>query len=125
VRCRSLEQIETLARRLDGQLTATVHGTDEDLATAHDLLAMLATKAGRLIVNGWPTGVEVCHAMQHGGPWPATSDSRFTSVGSADLERFIRPDCYQDEPQTLLPDALKDGNPLGIMRLVEGFASHH
>ena len=85
----------------------------------------VATKAGRLIVNGWPTGVEVCHAMQHGGPWPATSDARFTSVGSAALERFIRPVCYQDVPQSLLPDALKDGNPLGILRLVEGSAGLH
>lgn len=125
VECRSAEQLEALARRLDGQLTATVHGTTEDLVTTAGLLGVLATKAGRLIVNGWPTGVEVCHAMQHGGPWPATSDSRFTSVGSAALERFIRPVCYQDVPQSLLPDALKDGNPLGIMRMVEGSAGRH
>lgn len=125
VKCRSADQFGALAQRLEGQLTATVHGTDEDLATAHHLVAILATKAGRLIVNGWPTGVEVCHAMQHGGPWPATSDSRFTSVGSAALERFIRPVCYQDVPPSLLPDALKDGNPLGIMRLVEGIADRH
>lgn len=125
VKCRSADEVEALAQRLEGQLTATVHGTNEDLATAQHLLAILATKAGRLIVNGWPTGVEVCHAMQHGGPWPATSDSRFTSVGSAALERFIRPVCYQDVPQSLLPDALKDGNPLGIMRLVEGVADRH
>jgi alpha-ketoglutaric semialdehyde dehydrogenase len=125
VKCRSTEQLEALARHCDGQLTATVHGTTEDLTTAGDLFGILATKAGRLIVNGWPTGVEVCHAMQHGGPWPATSDARFTSVGSAALERFVRPVCYQDVPQSLLPDALKDGNPLGIMRLMEGVAGRH
>jgi NADP-dependent aldehyde dehydrogenase len=125
VATRSPEQMESLARRIDGQLTATVHGTAEDLATAGGLLDILATKAGRLIVNGFPTGVEVCHAMQHGGPFPATSDSRFTSVGSAALERFIRPVCYQDVPPSLLPDALKDGNPLGIMRLVEGVFGRH
>ncbi len=125
VKCHSTEQLATLARGLDGQLTATIHGTSEDLSTAGDLLAILAAKAGRLIINGWPTGVEVCHAMQHGGPWPATSDARFTSVGSAALKRFIRPVCYQDVPQSLLPDALKDGNPLGIMRMVEGIVKRH
>jgi len=97
-----------------------VHGTPEDLAAAGDLLEILAATAGRVIVNGFPTGVEVCHAMQHGGPSPATSDSRFTSVGSAALERFVRPVCYQDVPDSLLPPALKDANPLGIRRLVEG-----
>jgi alpha-ketoglutaric semialdehyde dehydrogenase len=125
VKAESTAQLEALARRLEGQLTATIHATTEDLSTASDLLASLATKAGRLIVNGWPTGVEVCHAMQHGGPWPATSDARFTSVGTAALERFIRPVCYQDVPQSLLPDALKDGNPLGIMRMVEGITGRH
>jgi alpha-ketoglutaric semialdehyde dehydrogenase len=125
VATRSPEQMESLARQIDGQLTATIHGTAEDLATAGGLLDILATKAGRLIVNGFPTGVEVCHAMQHGGPAPATSDSRFTSVGSAALERFIRPVCYQDVPPSLLPDALQDGNPLGIMRLVEGVFGRH
>jgi NADP-dependent aldehyde dehydrogenase len=121
----SAAQFQSIAHGLDGQLTATVHGTHEDLTAAGGLLEILATKAGRLIVNGWPTGVEVCQAMQHGGPWPATSDSRFTSVGSAALERFIRPVCFQDVPQSLLPDALKDGNPLGIVRLVEGVSGRH
>ncbi len=121
----SLADLRTLAAGLDGQLTATIHGTPEDLAAAGDLLDILSHKAGRLIVNGFPTGVEVCHAMQHGGPAPATSDSRFTSVGSAALERFIRPVCYQDVPQALLPAALQDGNPLGIERLVEGVRGRH
>jgi len=121
----SAEQLLQIARRLEGQLTATLHGSPDDLAEAAPLLELLATRAGRLIVNGWPTGVEVCTAMQHGGPWPATSDARFTSVGTAALERFIRPVCYQDVPQSLLPAALQDGNPLGIRRLVEGVLDRH
>jgi NADP-dependent aldehyde dehydrogenase len=84
------------------------------------LIATLERKAGRLIVNGYPTGVEVCHAMIHGGPYPATSDSRTTSVGSLAIYRFARPVCYQDFPQLALPDELKDENPLGIWRMVDG-----
>lgn len=114
------DELLAVARHLDGQLTATVHGTPADLEQAAELLAILATKAGRLIVNGYPTGVEVGHAMQHGGPWPATSDPRFTSVGAAALERFIRPVCYQDVPDGMLPAALQNANPLGIVRLVDG-----
>jgi alpha-ketoglutaric semialdehyde dehydrogenase len=125
VTVKSAVDLRQVASQLEGQLTATVHGTPEDLAEAGDLLEILATKAGRLIVNGFPTGVEVCHAMQHGGPWPATSDSRFTSVGSAALERFVRPVCYQDVPDALLPDALKDANPLGLERLVNGVRGKH
>lgn len=116
----SLARMDAVARRLEGQLTATLHGTAYDLASAGGLLDILATKAGRVIVNGFPTGVEVCHAMQHGGPWPATSDSRFTSVGSAALERFVRPVCYQDVPDAVLPPALRNANPLGIDRLIDG-----
>lgn len=119
----ALGKLESLAHRLDGQLTATLHGTPQDLQAAGSLLEILATKAGRLIVNGFPTGVEVCHAMQHGGPWPATSDPRFTSVGAAALERFVRPICYQDVPDALLPPALKNANPLGIDRLIDGTRS--
>lgn len=125
VPARTAADLRQLASGLDGQLTATLHGTADDLAAAGDLLEILARKAGRLIVNGFPTGVEVCHAMQHGGPAPATSDARFTSVGSAALERFIRPVCYQDVPDALLPPALRDGNPLGIERLVEGIRGRH
>jgi NADP-dependent aldehyde dehydrogenase len=109
-----------LARSLPGHLTATVHGTERDLAAAGELLAVLRDKAGRLIVNGFPTGVEVSPAMQHGGPYPATTDSRFTSVGTAAILRFARPVCYQGFPDAALPDELKDGNPLGIWRLVDG-----
>jgi len=116
----SSDALAEVARRLEGQLTATLHGTPQDLAAAGGLLDILATKAGRVIVNGFPTGVEVCHAMQHGGPWPATSDVRFTSVGSAALERFVRPVCYQDVPEQLLPPALRNANPLGLDRLIDG-----
>ena len=84
------------------------------------LLPVLERKAGRILCNGFPTGVEVCHAMVHGGPFPATSDGRSTSVGSAAIGRFLRPVCYQDLPESLLPDALKDSNPLAIPRLENG-----
>jgi NADP-dependent aldehyde dehydrogenase len=120
IRYESREQLMELAGAIEGQLTATLHGTDADLAAFADLIAILERKAGRLIVNGFPTGVEVCHAMVHGGPYPATSDSRATSVGTYSIYRFVRPVCYQDFPQASLPDELKNGNPLGIMRLIDG-----
>jgi NADP-dependent aldehyde dehydrogenase len=120
VRYADRNELLALARALEGQLTATLHGTDGDIASFADLVDILEHKAGRLIVNGFPTGVEVCHAMVHGGPYPATSDSRFTSVGSRAIFRFARPVCYQDFPQAALPDELKDNNPLGILRLVNG-----
>ena len=108
------------ARRLEGHLTATVHGTEQDLRDAADLIAILETKVGRLVFNGFPTGVEVCHAMVHGGPYPATSDGRSTSVGTQAIYRFVRPVCYQGFPNAALPDELKDENPLGVWRLVDG-----
>jgi len=91
-----------------------------DTAIARSLLPILERKAGRILANGWPTGVEVCQAMVHGGPWPATTDSRATSVGTAAIERFLRPVCYQDLPAELLPEALQDANPLKLRRLVDG-----
>jgi 2,5-dioxopentanoate dehydrogenase len=120
VTCRSREELLSAARHLEGQLTATVHGTEADLAANRDLVEILETKAGRLICNGFPTGVEVSHAMVHGGPFPTTSDVRSTSVGTRAVERFLRPVCYQNFPDSLLPDELKEGNPLGIPRLVDG-----
>ncbi|MNX58555.1 Alpha-ketoglutaric semialdehyde dehydrogenase [compost metagenome] len=108
---------------LHGQLTATLIGEAQDLHAHADLLAVLEQKVGRVLFNGYPTGVEVCDAMVHGGPYPATSDARGTSVGSLAIERFLRPVCYQNCPDELLPDALKDVNPLGIARLVDG-SSH-
>ncbi len=108
---------------LRGQLTATLIAEPDDLEMYGDLLALLEQKAGRLLLNGYPTGVEVCEAMVHGGPYPATSDPRGTSVGTLAIERFLRPVCYQNYPDALLPDALKNGNPLGIQRLVDGVNS--
>jgi NADP-dependent aldehyde dehydrogenase len=108
------------AAQLDGHLTATIHGTEEDLARGHELIRILETKVGRIVFNGFPTGVEVSHAMVHGGPFPATSDGRSTSVGTQAIWRFVRPVCYQDFPDAALPPELKNSNPLGIMRLVNG-----
>jgi NADP-dependent aldehyde dehydrogenase len=96
-----------VAEHLEGQLTATLHLTAQDHALAARLLPILERKAGRLIANGWPTGVEVAHAMVHGGPFPATSDGRSTSVGTLAIERFLRPVCYQDFPDALLPRSLR------------------
>ncbi len=104
--------------QLEGQLTATVHGTAEDLAGAADLLAALERKAGRLLIGGFPTGVEVSPAMHHGGPYPATTDARFTSVGTAAIQRFARPVCYQNFPPGALPPELLNDNPRSLMRLV-------
>lgn len=112
-----------LRRALDGlhgQLTATLIAEPDDLSRFAALVPVLERKAGRLLINGYPTGVEVCDAMVHGGPYPATSDARGTSVGSLALDRFLRPVCYQNYPDALLPEALQDANPLGIARLVDG-----
>jgi len=116
----TIAELEEIAQNLEGQLTATVHGTPGDFQKAGKLLRRLERKAGRLILNGFPTGVEVCPAMNHGGPYPATTDVRFTSVGTAAIYRFARPVCYQDFPAALLPPALQDKNPLGIRRTVNG-----
>lgn len=114
------EELLMLARNLDGHLTATIHGTEEDLEEYAELVHILKRKVGRLIFNGFPTGVEVCHSMTHGGPYPATTDSRSTSVGTLAIKRFARPFSYQDFPDTALPDELKNANPLGIWRMVNG-----
>ncbi|WP_193608231.1 aldehyde dehydrogenase (NADP(+)) [Nocardioides lijunqiniae] len=106
--------------RLEGQLTATIHATDADAEAARALLPVLELKVGRILFNGWPTGVEVGHAMVHGGPFPATSDSRTTSVGSLAIERFQRPVAYQDVPASVLPEPVRDDNPWGLVRLVDG-----
>jgi alpha-ketoglutaric semialdehyde dehydrogenase len=120
VACRDTAEMLALARHLDGQLTATVHATSVDQSDAAALLPALERKAGRILFNGFPTGVEVSYAMVHGGPFPSTSDSRSTSVGASAIDRFLRPVCYQDVPAALLPAALRDENPLAIPRLVDG-----
>jgi NADP-dependent aldehyde dehydrogenase len=114
------KQMLRIAEALEGQLTASVHATEEDLARFGNLIGVLEQKAGRLVFNGFPTGVEVCHAMVHGGPYPATSDGRSTSVGPRAITRFARSVCWQGFPDELLPDELKEANPLGISRIVDG-----
>ncbi|MCO7215587.1 aldehyde dehydrogenase (NADP(+)) [Halomonas sp. OfavH-34-E] len=120
VECDSVAQMQQVLTALEGQLTATVHLEEADYALADQLLPLLERRAGRILFNGWPTGVEVCHSMVHGGPWPSTSDSRTTSVGSAAIQRFLRPVCYQAMPEALAPDSLKADNPLGLTRQVNG-----
>jgi len=120
VRCRSEEEVLTCAKGLAGTLTATLHGTPADLARHAELVNLLTQKAGRLVFNGFPTGVEVGHAMHHGGPYPATTDEKFTSVGSAAIYRFARPVCYQNFPDELLPPELQNANPRGIWRRIDG-----
>ncbi|GEN29423.1 2,5-dioxovalerate dehydrogenase [Halovibrio variabilis] len=120
IECEDAAEVKRVAEQLEGQLTVTLHMDDADLDTAKALMPTLERKAGRILANGWPTGVEVCHAMVHGGPFPATSDSRTTSVGSAAIHRFLRPVCYQSLPEGLLPEALKEGNPFNVSRLVDG-----
>lgn len=120
VRCKDVATLTALAAELEGQLTATLHLDDADHLAAQTLIDVLETRAGRILVNGWPTGVEVSPAMVHGGPFPATSDSRTTSVGTAAIERFLRPVCYQNLPDNLLPAEIRQANPYGFARLVDG-----
>jgi 2,5-dioxopentanoate dehydrogenase len=120
VRCRDVNQLIEVLNALEGQLTATLHLDAADHPAAGRLLPVLERKVGRILVNGWPTGVEVCHAMVHGGPYPATSDSRVTSVGSLAIERFLRPVCYQDLPEGLLSPELRNDEPSGLRRLIDG-----
>ncbi|UUD62837.1 aldehyde dehydrogenase (NADP(+)) [Pseudomonas seleniipraecipitans] len=116
-------ELLTAIKGLHGQLTATLITEPGDLAGSEELFALLEQKVGRVLFNGYPTGVEVCDSMVHGGPYPATSDARGTSVGTLAIDRFLRPVCYQNCPDALLPDALKNANPLGIARLVDGASS--
>lgn len=120
VLCRQGGDFASVARSLEGQLTATIHATDEDAEAAGELVRILETRVGRIVFNGFPTGVEVGHAMVHGGPYPATSDGRSTSVGTRAIRRFARAVCWQNAGERLLPDELKDSNPFHIHRLVDG-----
>ena len=119
-RARDVAHLRELLEGLEGQLTISIHMEDADRDAVAQLLPAMEIKAGRLLVNDFGTGVEVSHAMVHGGPFPATSDSRTTSVGTLAIRRFLRPVCYQDMPEELLPDALKTGNPLDIRRMTDG-----
>jgi len=119
VEASDVQQMLKIARAMDGHLTATVHGTEADIAANAELIDILQQRVGRVIINGYPTGVEVCSAMNHGGPYPATTDARSTSVGTAAIERFVRPICLQGFPTTALPPELQDANPRNIWRLVD------
>ena len=120
IKCRDKAEMQEIVEHLEGQLTCTVIGTEADLSEAADLLSAISLLCGRLLLNGVPTGVEVCAAMQHGGPFPASTDGRFGSVGPHAIKRFVRPLAFQNFTNYLLPDELKDGNPLGIWRMVNG-----
>lgn len=120
VSCADHAELLRVINSLEGQLTATIHAEGEDEKQLAPILDHIVQKAGRVIYGGYPTGVEVCHAMQHGGPFPSTTDARSTSVGAAAIYRFVRPVAYQDFPDALLPEALQKSNPLNILRLVDG-----
>ncbi len=120
IACDSEQQMLALAASLEGQLTATLHMTAADTSLAKSLVSILETKAGRILINGFPTGVEVSYAMVHGGPYPATTNDRHTSVGATAIDRFLRPVCYQNFPSDLLPAELDDTNTLGLWRLRNG-----
>ena len=113
-----MEELKETVRHMPGQLTATIIGEEEEIVRHADFIQLVTEKVGRVIINGVPTGVEVCPSMQHGGPFPATTDSRFTSVGIDAIKRFVRPLCFQNFPEALLPAELKSRNTLGIWRMV-------
>jgi NADP-dependent aldehyde dehydrogenase len=118
--CETSDEIGTVLEQMPGQLTASLLLDDEDLDMARALLPILERKVGRIVFNGFPTGVEVSYAMVHGGPFPATSDSRTTSVGASAIERFLRPVSYQNMPKALIPASLQDANPLKLWRVRDG-----
>jgi alpha-ketoglutaric semialdehyde dehydrogenase len=120
VACDSMDEMRAITEMLEGQLTATVQMDEQDSEQVRALLPVLERKVGRILANGMPTGVEVSTAMVHGGPFPATSDGRSSSVGTAAIDRFLRPVCYQNLPQALLPEVLRDDNAGGIWRRRDG-----
>lgn len=120
VKCASMSEMIEVARHFEGQLTATIMGTDTDINYNEELVDCVQNICGRLVLNGVPTGVEVCQAMHHGGPFPSTTDSRFTSVGSDGIKRFTRPLAFQNWPDHLLPEELRNSNPLKLWRMTDG-----
>jgi 2,5-dioxopentanoate dehydrogenase len=120
VRCADLEELVSVLSQLEGQLTATIQIDEGDFEDARRILPVLEQTVGRILANGWPTGVEVTHAMVHGGPYPATSDGRTTSVGTLAIDRFLRPVAYQDLPEALLPTALREGGQAGTLARIDG-----
>lgn len=124
VECADAHELKTIISKLEGQLTGTIIADGKEMLEYANIIEALQQRVGRIIFNGVPTGVEVCPSMQHGGPYPASTDSRFTAVGIHSIKRWVRPFSYQNWPENLLPDALKDANPLKIVRLVNGNLSH-
>jgi 2,5-dioxopentanoate dehydrogenase len=120
VQADSIDELKKAIEKIPGQLTCTIMADEQDLINHRDVVDLVMERAGRVIINGVPTGVEVCPAMHHGGPFPATTDSRFSSVGIDAIKRWVRPVSFQNFPDSLLPDELKASNPLGIRRLVNG-----
>ena len=125
VQCENAEELKDVVSKLEGQLTGTIIAEDEEVLRYTDIIEALQNRVGRIIFNGVPTGVEVCPAMQHGGPYPASTDSRFTAVGIHSIKRWVRPFSYQDWPDNLLPEELKNENSLGISRLINNTPSTH
>ena len=123
--CDSSDELHQCILSLEGQLTATVYASNDEVVGHSELINSLQDKVGRIIFKGLPTGVEVCPSMQHGGPFPASTDGRFTSVGTDAIKRFVRPVSFQGWPQQALPEALQDGNPLSIWRKVDGEFGKH
>jgi len=120
VSCSAADDLLRYARQMTGSLTATIHGTEEDLQSHSELVAILEEKVGRLIFNGFPTGIEVCPSMHHGGPYPASTHSHFTSIGTRTIFKFTRPFCYQGFPDSALPAELQESNPMQLTRIVDG-----
>jgi NADP-dependent aldehyde dehydrogenase len=120
INAKDKNELMKIAESLKGQLTITIWGTENDISNFSELINYLELKAGRIIINGVPTGVEVTHAMMHGGPYPATTDSKFTSVGSTSIYRFTRPVCYQNFNDAFLPQELQNENLLNIVRMING-----
>ena len=120
VQCEDANQLEAIISKLEGQLTGTIIAESDEASNYAKVITALQNRVGRIIYNGVPTGVEVCPAMVHGGPYPASTDSRFTAVGIHSIKRWVRPFSYQDWPNNLLPEELKNENPLGISRTING-----
>ena len=123
VQAETIEELKQALAKIPGQLTCTIMANEEDLINHREIIDLVIERAGRVIINGVPTGVEVCPSMHHGGPFPATTDSRFTSVGSDAIKRFVRPVSFQSFPDELLPNELKNSNPLNIRRIINGQSS--
>ena len=123
VECESIVELTEIISNLEGQLTGTLMATEKELSENKEIIYAMTDRVGRIIFNGVPTGVEVCPAMLHGGPYPASTDARFTAVGSDSIKRWVRPVSYQEWPNELLPQELKNDNPLGISRKIDNVDS--